>query len=130
MFKYLVVVLIAFVLAACGGREDSNDPLVGTYDRVDGQPLLKIEKNGGQYVAYNRSKSGGWQPVNEKIKTLTPTDLLNFTAGKESSDVAGIEGLTFDFFKAPIGWSILGFTTQTGYVVFSGQNAVDVKRVP
>ncbi|MBB5547417.1 hypothetical protein [Paraburkholderia fungorum] len=130
MFKYLIVAFISLALVACGRDEDVSDPLVGTYNSVDGQPFLKIERNGSQYVAYNQSKSGSWQLVNEKIKTLTPTDLLSFTAGKESREVAGIEGLTFDFFKAPMGWSILGFTTQTGYVVISGRNAVDVKRAP
>jgi len=133
MFKYLVVAVMAFALAACGSHEGSSDSLVGTFGlAVNGivEPQLKVEKNGGQYVAYKRTKSGSWQLLDDKIKTLTPTDLLSFTGGKESGEVAGIEGHTFDFFKAPVGSSILGFTTQTGYVVLSGTNAFDVKRVP
>lgn len=133
MFKYLGIFAMALMLAACHGNAGSSDPLVGTYG-VEGRdavhPLLKIERAGDRYLAYDRDKDGRWEPLREQISPFTAADLSAVSGRSEPDDVTGIKANTFVFFKVPVGWSVPGFRTRTGYVVFVALKLVDLKRMP
>ena len=131
MFKYLSAALIAVLLTACGGHPDPSDPLAGTWGVKVGdavKPFLKLEKNGDQYVVFDY-KGGNWQRLNEHIKPMTSGDLAKLTGQRESDGVLGVQANTFAFFHVPVGWSVPGFATQTGYVIFVPIKLVDLQRI-
>jgi hypothetical protein len=131
MFKYLGAVVMALMLAACGDHAGSSDSLAGTWGVKVGdtvKPFLKVEKDGDQY-AVSDYKDGNWEPLKEQIKSMTPADLAKLTGRKESDNVVGIQANTFAFFHVPVGWSVPGFATQTGYVIFVPIKLVDLQRI-
>ncbi|BBA45601.1 TPA: hypothetical protein ACK3Q6_004025 [Burkholderia cepacia] len=131
MFKYFAAVLFALTLAACGDRAASSDPLVGSWGVKDGdvvKPFFKVEKNGEHYTI-SEYKDGKWQPENEQVAAMTPADLEKVSGRKESGDVVGVQGNSFAFFRVPVGWSVPGFASKTGYVLFVPIKLVDMQRV-
>ncbi|VVE14410.1 MULTISPECIES: hypothetical protein [Pandoraea] len=131
MFKYLGAVVMALMLSACGDHAGSRDSLAGTWGVKDGdtvKPLLKVEKSGDRYTVSDY-KNGNWEPVQEQIKPMTPGDLAKITGNKEADSVVGIQTNAFAFFHTPVGWSVPGFTTQTGYVIFVPIRLVDLQRI-
>lgn len=132
MFKYLAAIVMALMLAACGGHSGSSDPLTGTWGVKVGdtvKPILKVEKDGDQYAVSDYTNNGNWEPVKEKITPMTPADLAKVSGRKESDSVVGIQANSFAFFHVPAGWSVPGFDTQTGYVLFVPIKLIDLQRI-
>jgi len=131
MFKYLVAIVMALMLAACNGHAGSSDPLTGMWGIKNGdtiKPLMKVEKNGDQY-AVSHYENGNWVPLTQQVKPMAPDDLAKLSGHKEPDSVVGIKGNSFAFFHTPVGWSAHGFSTKTGYVVFVPFKLVDLQRM-
>ena len=122
---------MALMLAAGGAHADSSDTLAGTWGVKVGnavKPLLKVEKNGDQYTVSDY-RNGNWELLKEQIKPMTSGDLAKVSGRKESDSVVGIQANAFAFFHVPVGWSVPGFATQTGYVIFVPIKLVDLQRI-
>ena len=131
MFKYLGAVITALALTACGEHAGLSDPLAGTWGIKEGdavKPIMKVEKNGDQY-AVSEYKNGSWEPLKEKVKPMTQDDLVKLTGRKEADSTIGIQSNSFAFFHVPVGWSVPGFATQTGYVIFVPIKLIDLQRI-
>ncbi|GAB3628089.1 hypothetical protein PTE30175_02532 [Pandoraea terrae] len=60
---------------------------------------------------------------------MTPDDLARVTGRKEADSIVGIQANAFAFFHTPVGWSVPGFATQTGYVIFVPIKLIDLQRI-